>query len=132
VGWVTYTLGLDALSEHAIKPQAERLEEAWRWLRQALEIFAEAQDVSGYTLVLDALAVLALREGDRERAARLSAAVANLERSSGTGLNQWNRELLGFLPGELKADPALKNAWALGEAMTADEAVAYALETGSP
>jgi tetratricopeptide (TPR) repeat protein len=132
-GWTTYTLALGELTRLAADPRApERAASARRWLVQALEIFAEAQDVSGYTLVLDALAALALREGDRERAARLSAAVANLERSSGTGLNQWNRELLSFVPTELEADPALKDAWALGEAMTADEAVAYALETRSP
>ena len=132
-GWTTYTLALGELSRLAADPTApERAASARRWLVQALEIFADAQDVSGYTLVLDAIAALALRQGDRARAARLSAAVANLERSSGTGLNQWNRELLGFVPTELKADPALSDAWALGEAMTADEAVAYALETGSP
>jgi predicted ATPase/class 3 adenylate cyclase len=130
VGWVTYTLGLGALSEYVAKPGAEHLEDARRWLRQALEIFAEAQDVSGYTLVLDAVAVLALREGERDRAARLSAAVANLERTSGTGLNQWNRDVLGFSPAELKADPAIADSWAAGEAMTADEAVAYALANG--
>ena len=108
IGWVEYTLGLAALSEDAVeRGTPEHRAEARRWLLQALEIFAEAQDVSGYTLVLDALALLALRNGDRERAARLSAAVANLERTSGTGLNQWNRDVLGFVPGELKADPAL-------------------------
>ena len=129
VGWVTYTLGLGELNEHAAEPgAAEHLEDARRWLRQALDIFAEAQDVSGYTLVLDAVAVLALRDGDRARAARLSGAVVKLERTSGTGLNQWNRDLLSFDPAELKADPSLADAWAAGEAMTADEAVAYALE----
>ncbi len=130
VGWVEYTLGLAALSEHAVaRGKPEQLVEARRGLLRALEIFAEAQDVSGYTLVLDAVALLALREGDRDRAARLSAAVAKLERTSGTGLNQWNREVLGFFPGELKADPALADAWAAGDSMTADEAVAYALGT---
>jgi predicted ATPase/class 3 adenylate cyclase len=129
IGWVEYTLGLAALSGDAVKRGTpEHRAEARRGLLRALEIFAEAQDVSGYTLVLDALALLALRNGDRERAARLSAAVANLERTSGTGLNQWNRDVLGFVPGELKADPALAESWAAGEAMTADEAVAYALE----
>ena len=131
VGWVEYTLGLAALSEDAVKRGTpEHLVEARRGLLRALEIFAEAQDVSGYTLVLDAVALLALRNGDRDRAARLSAAVAKLERTSGTGLNQWNRDVLVFFPGELKADPALADAWAAGEAMTADEAVAYALENG--
>ena len=132
-GWTTYTLGLGELSEHSADPAAtEHLDEARRWLARALEIFAEAGDVSGFTLVLDAVAVVALREGDRERAARLSAAVANLERTSGTGLNQWNRDVLGFVPTDLKADPALADAWATGERMTADEAVAYALERGLP
>jgi predicted ATPase/class 3 adenylate cyclase len=128
VGWVEYTLGLAALSKNAAEPGVpEHIAEARRGLLRALEIFAEAQDVSGYTLVVDAVALLALRNGDRERAARLSAAVANLERTSGTGLNQWNRDVLGFFPGELKADPALAGAWAAGESMTADEAVANAL-----
>jgi hypothetical protein len=131
VGWVEYTFGLAALSQDAVdRGTPEHLAEARRGLLRALEIFAEAQDVSGYTLVLDAVALLALRNGDRDRAARLSAAVANLERTSGTGLNQWNREVLGFFPDELKADPALADAWAAGEAMTAGEAVAYALGNG--
>ena len=131
VGWVEYTLGLAALSEDAVeRGNPEHLVEARRGLLRALEIFAEAQDVSGYTLVLDAVALLALRNGDRDRAARLSAAVASLERTSGTGLNQWNRDVLGFFPGELRADPALADAWAAGEAMTAGEAVAYALGNG--
>ena len=129
VGWATYTLGLGELNEDSAEPgPGEHLEDARRWLRQALDTFAEAQDVSGYTLVLDAVALLALRDGDRDRAARLSGAVANLERTSGTGLNQWNRDVLGFVPADLKSDPTLAGAWAAGEAMTADEAVAYARE----
>ena len=129
VGWATYTLGLGELSSLVADPGAvEHLEEARRLMRRSLDIFAEAQDVSGYTLVLDAVALVALRDGDRDRAARLSAAVANLERTSGTGLNQWNRDVLGFRPAELKGDPELAEAWAAGEAMTPDEAVAYARE----
>ena len=39
--------------------------------------------------------------------------------------------MLEFFPGRLKADPALADCLvAAGEAMTADEAVAYALENG--
>ena len=75
----------------------------------------------------DALALVALRSGDSLRAARLSGAVSNLERTSGTGLNLWNREVLGFDPQTLRSDPALADAWAAGEVMTAHEAVAYAL-----
>ncbi|MGQ0608140.1 MAG: hypothetical protein ACT4OQ_06745 [Chloroflexota bacterium] len=47
---------------------------------------------------------------------------------SGTGLNLWNRGILNFDPLELHADPALADAWASGEALATDEAVAYALE----
>jgi predicted ATPase/class 3 adenylate cyclase len=130
LGWANYTLGLGGLSEdHASaggKPEA--VAEARARLAEALAIFAEAEDVSGYTLVIDAIALVALRQGDRERAAKLSAAVATLERTSGTGLNLWNREVLGFDPDELERDPALAEAWASGEALSAAEAVAYALE----
>ena len=129
LGWASYTMGLDELSyDHDAGGDADRRAEARRWLRQALEIFAEAQDISGYTLVLDAVAVLALGDGDRTRAASLSGAVAQLERASGTRLNLWNREAFGFVPAELKSDPELAEAWAAGEAMSAAEAVAYALE----
>ena len=126
IGWASYTLGLG----HVTRVRdgigtPDDLVDARRRFREALEIFAEAQDVSGYTLVLDGFAVLAYREGDLERAARLSGAVAHLERTSGTGLNLWNREVLGFDPDGLRADNAA--AWAEGEAMTTEEAVAYAL-----
>ena len=128
VGWANYTLALGGLSEDYVGGGVpESRAEARDWLLQALRTFAEAQDVSGYTLVIDALAMVALRDGDRERAARLSAAVSRLERTSGTGLNLWNRDLLGFYPEELRNDPDLADAWASGEALSADEAVAYAL-----
>lgn len=133
VGWASYTIALGELSEDlAAGDDPGRRAEAHRWLLEALEIFAEAQDISGYTLVLDAIALVALRDGDRERAARLSATVANLELVSGTGLNLFNRDVLGFDPAELQADPALAEAWAAGEAMSAAEAVAHVLEESSP
>ncbi|MDQ2675269.1 MAG: hypothetical protein M3Y34_00540, partial [Actinomycetota bacterium] len=128
-GWASYTLGLAALSELATEGTPKQLEEArWR-LSEALRIFDEAQDVTGYSLVLDAFAILALHEGDRQRAARLSGAVSRLERLSGTGLNTWNRGVLKFEPAELHADPSLAEAWAEGEAFSPSEAVAYALES---
>jgi tetratricopeptide (TPR) repeat protein len=133
VGWASYTMGLGNLSddqESGGKPEARA--EARRLFRRALEIFAEAQDISGYTLVIDGYAVLAARDGDLDRAARLSGAVSRLELTSGTGLNLWNREVLGFYPDELRRNPEYADAWAAGEGLTADEAVAYALETGLP
>jgi tetratricopeptide (TPR) repeat protein len=130
IGWASYTLGLAALSaDQAAGGDIESRTEARRRLSHALRIFAEAQDVTGYALVIDALGLLAMREGDRERAARLSGAVSRLERISGTGLTVWNRGILGFDSQELRDDASLSDALASGEALSTDEAVAYALET---
>jgi hypothetical protein len=130
LGWAEYTLGLGDLSEDYTtaggSPQA--LTNARARLANALTIFAEAEDISGYTIVIDAIALAALRQGDTQRAARLSGMVARLERATGTGINLWNREVLDFHPEKLRSDPALAESWAAGEALTAAEAVAYALE----
>ena len=128
LGWAAYTLGLGALSEiNRDGPLPAHVEEARARLQEALRIFDEAQDVTGYALVLDAFSVLALRVGDRERSARLAGAVDVIERTTGTGLNNWNRGVLGFDPEVLRADPVLAEAWAAGAALTQEEAVAYAL-----
>ena len=130
VGWAAYTLALGDLNDDYASPQGkpEARREASRRLRQSLRVFADADDVSGYTIVLDAFAVLAIRDGDLERAARLSGLVAKLERTSGTGLNLLNRSGLGFEPESLRTDPQLAEAWAAGEGMSAAEAVAFAFE----
>jgi predicted ATPase/class 3 adenylate cyclase len=107
-GWALYDLGL-------LKVRSAKLEEAAADLNEALRIFSDAEDVSGYTLVLDAYAAHAVAAGDRERAARISGHVALLERQSGTGLNPANRQLVGFDPARLRHDPALASAWADGE-----------------
>jgi tetratricopeptide (TPR) repeat protein len=131
VGWSSYTLGIANLAlDRAEGGSPERRREAREWLRRALTVFAEADDITGYALVVDSFAVIAWREGDFERAARISGAVSQLERTSGTGLNLWNRGVLGFMPEKLHADPSLTQAWSEGEAMTAAEAVAYALSPG--
>ena len=76
LGWATYTLGLGALAEiYRDGPLPAYVEEARARLNEALRIFAEAQDVTGYALVLDAYAVLAFQVGDLQRSARLSGAV---------------------------------------------------------
>ena len=134
IGWTTYTLGLTALSDDKNAPGGshEARIEARRHLIRAMAVFTEADDISGYTLVLDAFSILAFREGDAERAARLSAAVSHLERTSGTALNYWNREQLGFQTDVITDDPALADARAAGEAMTVAEAVAYAIGESVP
>ena len=131
VGWASFTVALGALAQDqgADGPLPERRAEAARLLAETLEIFSEAQDVSGYTLVLDTMSLVAFRDGDLERAARLNGAVHNLERTTGTGLNWWNREVLDFAPDDVFDEPRLAALVAEGESMTTEEAVAYALSS---
>jgi tetratricopeptide (TPR) repeat protein len=120
-GWCTYTLALLDLRTGDLPMAGERLV-------TSLRIFRDAGDVTGYVLVLDALALHAERTGDRERAARLSGAVSVLERRTGTGLNPPNRVALGFDHVPLREGAETAGAWVEGTRMTPDEAVAYALE----
>ena len=125
LGWAVFTMAIALLGD--LQPGAT-VAEARRHLHAALRIFSEAQDVSGYTLVLDALSAAAYRSGDLPRSARLFGAVTQLERVSGTGISLWNRGMLGFDPQEIFVGPELAAAVAEGEAMTVAAAVAYALE----
>jgi predicted ATPase/class 3 adenylate cyclase len=128
-GWSAYTAGLADLSidQETSGGSIQAREDARRHLAQAMRTFREAGDLSGYTLVLDAFAVLAVREGDRSRAARLTGVVGQLEKSSGTALNPWNRGVLDYDPEALRKDPALADDLAIGAGMSVSDAVAYAL-----
>lgn len=115
-GWALYDLGL-------LSVRSGELEQARRELYAALRIFMDAGDVSGYTLVLDAVAALALHSGDRQTAARISGAVATLERQTGTGLNPMNRAMVDFDPASLTGDPATADAWSEGSHLSPLEIV---------
>jgi predicted ATPase/class 3 adenylate cyclase len=119
LGWTLYDLGLLDVREKRPTARAR--------LTEALQIFADARDVSGYVLVLDAFAAMALNEGDEDRAARISGAVANLEHATGTGLNPSNRILSGYDPMFLQDKAETRDAWREGMKLTPEEAIAYAL-----
>jgi len=121
LAWALFTIGTVA-----IKLQA--FDEAHGSLVDALSLFAEVDDLSGAALTLNSLATAAWVQGDLERAARLSGAVARLERSTGFGLSPPNREVFGFDPDVLRRDPATAPAWAEGEAMDVATAIALARE----
>ena len=110
------------------KPSPEAIGIAVEELRETLKIFHEAGDVSGYTLVLDAIAACLSLRGDDARAAVIFGAVEELQRTSGTGLNIQNRTLVGFQPEPLRDDPATADAYRRGRDLGPDQAVAYALE----
>jgi tetratricopeptide (TPR) repeat protein len=107
LGWATYTLGQLAAQGHDAAA-------AERSFREALDLFADVDDLSGITMSLDGLATAAFVGGDLQHAARISGAVARLERLSGTGLNAANREVVAFQPERLRDDPATAAAWADG------------------
>jgi predicted ATPase len=107
LGWAMYTLGQLAAQGHDAAASE-------RNFREALELFADVDDLSGITMSLDGLATAAWVGGDLEHAARISGAVARLERVSGTGLNSANRVTVAFDPSVLRDDPATAGAWAEG------------------
>ncbi len=84
--------------------------------------------MSGYTLVLDSLAGLTLRQGDPISAATIAGAVDTLERTTGTALNRTNRPFFDWDPEPLLlADPANVEAFARGAAMDTQSAIEFAL-----
>ena len=116
IGWATYTVALFALRNRD-------LDEAARTLDESLAIFADARDVSAYVLVIDAISLLASLAGDQLTAARLSGAVAELERRTGTGLNPLNRDVMDWAPEKLRDDPETADMWDAGLRLTPPEAV---------
>ena len=67
LAWSTHTLGLVAVA-------TGHVDLGKRCFSEALHLFVEAKDVSGITLQLDNLSVIARTEGDPVRATRLAAA----------------------------------------------------------
>jgi len=122
VGW---GLHLDAIG----RIQTGDLGEARGCLVEATQVFAAARDVSGIALLLDDWAELALAEGDVLRSTRLAGAGAAFQASSGADLGTIINRTQGR-PGrdERTYDAAeVEAAWQEGQAMSLDEAVAYAM-----
>jgi hypothetical protein len=103
--------------------------------RHALRHFHEAGDVSGITLVLDDLAIVALGMGRRRRAGILWGAARHLQQSSGTTLADYVEQTshLFGISTPMDAMEADERAALAGEgqALPLGELVAYALEPGA-
>ena len=99
--------------------------------RHALRHFYEAGDVSGVTLTLDDLAIVAIATGDPVRAGRLWGAARHLQLTTGTMLADYvdqNFDLFGIArPRDLIEPAELDRLASEGAAMGLDEVVAYAL-----
>jgi tetratricopeptide (TPR) repeat protein len=122
MGWSLYMRGLYLLSSDRAEMR--------RSLEEALPLFTEIDDKSGYALIFDAFAALYFTEGDVERAVRLAGFADATERSTGTGLAKMNRDFAGFYPRTLIADPATAAAYAEGQQLTVEQATALAVGPG--
>jgi hypothetical protein len=118
-GWALYLL---AGSNLTIDKDAMR-----RYLEEALPIFVENDDKSGYALLFDGFATLEWANGNVALALQLAGFAAATERSTGTGLAQLNREFAGFYPATLVDDPANAAAFAEGQHLDLAQATALAL-----
>jgi hypothetical protein len=121
LAWSTHTLGLVAVA-------TGNVDLGKRWFSEALRLFVEAKDLSGIILQLDNLSVIARSEGDPVRATRLAAAAVALQTSIGTGLGGLLSQREGRTGREGLTETAAATAWAEGQRLTLDEAIAYALD----
>ena len=87
-------------------------------------MLGEARDPSGMAIALANEAQLAVAEGDRLRAIRLTGASAALRHLTGAELASKVDEVEGRV---IEATPENEGAWKEGLAMTFDQAVAFAL-----
>jgi hypothetical protein len=99
-------------------------------LTEALQIFQETHDLSGYALVLDGFASVAWLAGEKDRAMRIAGAAAAIQDVSGVGLAQRTRQYAQFFPADLLSEAPLAEAYAEGQRLSLEEAVALA--TGAP
>ena len=128
--WSLHMLALAAIGQR-------RFDEAKPHASHAMRHFYDAGDVSGLTLVLDDLGLVAVADGDEVRAGRLWGAARHLQQTTGTGLADYiehNQALFGLTTApDIMTPEDLATRSADGAAMGLDEIVAYALEsTGTP
>ena len=126
-----YDLALSSQAQGDLTGAAERLQEG---VSQA----AEARDEPSVAYYLEALAAVAIRQDNLERAVHLLAAAGALLQAKGSG---WlhalvpraahNDDLLAALRSRM-GDAAFEQAWTWGQSLGGSRAVEYALAEASP
>jgi tetratricopeptide (TPR) repeat protein len=120
LGWALHTRALAAIKK-ADMVGARAL------VVEALQLFAGAGDISGVVVVLDDAAQVERSDGNRTLGIRLAGAAAAHQATSGAGLAQvLNVEEDRDARDDL-TDESGKQAWAEGQAMTIEQAVALAV-----
>jgi predicted ATPase/class 3 adenylate cyclase len=118
--WAQYLLGAMARDDGDVREAGSRL-------RTALRLFAEARDVSGMIVLLDAVAGVILHEGDAETAIKLSAAADQLRGRTGTNIYDQTQTVGSRDYGAGRSEEAVAGAISEGMALTIDQAVELAL-----
>jgi predicted ATPase/class 3 adenylate cyclase len=100
LAWTRYMLGTN--ENLAGDPNAARVH-----IAEALSIFQETEDLSGYALAIDGFAASAFLRGEMPLAMRLAGAANAIQHAGGTQLGLLNRQWTDFHPERLLSDPAL-------------------------
>ena len=96
---------------------------------EALGLFSKAGDVSGIMILLDDSAQIARLREQRLRSLRLAGAAAGMQARSGAQLATL-ANAIGGRPVAVAEDAEERKAFEAGQAMTPEDAVAYALDQG--
>ncbi len=120
VGWGVFMLA-------AFYARQDRLDDAEPLLREALEIFTEANDRAGMLLNLAGFMLLAQRRGQKVREMRLGGATRRLRTATGAGLLDVPARVQLFAMPTEPATDAERREWDMGAMMSAEEAADYAL-----
>jgi predicted ATPase/class 3 adenylate cyclase len=121
LGWALHTRSLSAL-------RTDDVAGARNYIREALELFSEAGDVTGISLLLDDAGEVVIGEGNRATGIQLASAAAAHQATSGAGLGSILNVEEGRSRREYMSSKEDESAWAAGQGMTLDQAVALALE----
>ena len=115
----------------ALKMRSGNFQQARDNLQESARIFIDVRDRFGPTMSLIYFAELAKVESKLEVAAKLCAAVAAICKAAGITLFPIERATLDRSVAELRTqllEASFNAAWAQGQAMTLEQAMAYALE----
>ena len=105
------------------------LDEARARLGEGFDLFRESGDLSAMVVFVGLFADLEAQQGHVERAIRLAGAATAARDSTATGIASWisGSDERAALVAQCETDSAAARLWADGQAMTLEQAVAYAL-----
>jgi tetratricopeptide (TPR) repeat protein len=125
-GWNLHQIG-------SLNIRTGNLEAARRELEESLGLFAKAGDVTGLVLLIRDFARLSAASGDLLRGVRLTAAATAMQRKSGANFAKIVDELEGTVDSSRHPSPEeVAAAWAAGQAMSVEEAIAEARALPAP